>query len=248
MELAEVAPVAAGGRSPCMSCRPARSPAVGLSLSSGRFEAVPCAVRGRREPANPLVSASALDPLGVVNRLIGQNHDGTDGVLRPSKHSVRRGPVRGPTVCIQVHYGDGGRWHARADELLAGAGRGGGVRCRSDLRVQRGRGDDEGSHRLHVLPHHPGQGEEDHLPERRRRLRVRWGPLGSGFCNWRIDFTYADTDNRTYRTSRGATHAQCKIDPMRNNSPQTLPRYGKACAHPHVNGVRRVSQCHHITK
>ncbi|MER7520882.1 hypothetical protein [Streptomyces sp. NPDC126499] len=72
--------------------------------------------------------------------------------------------------------------------------------------------------------------------------------LGSGFCNWRIDFTYADTNNRTYRTSRGKTHSECKIDPMRNNSPQTLPRYGKACAHLFVNGVRRVSQCHHITK
>lgn len=72
--------------------------------------------------------------------------------------------------------------------------------------------------------------------------------LGSGFCNWRIDFTYADTNNKTYRTSRGRTHSECKIDPMRNNSPQTLPRYGKACAHLHVNGVRRVSQCHHITK
>ncbi|MFC8515673.1 hypothetical protein [Streptomyces sp. NPDC057257] len=72
--------------------------------------------------------------------------------------------------------------------------------------------------------------------------------LGSGFCNWRIDFSYADTDNRTYRTSRGRTHNECKIDPMRNNSPQTLPRYGKACAHLYVNGVRRVSQCHHITK
>lgn len=72
--------------------------------------------------------------------------------------------------------------------------------------------------------------------------------LGSGFCNWRIDFTYANTNNRTYRTSRGRTHPECKIDPMRNNSPQTLPRYGKACAHLYVNGVRRVSQCHHITK
>ncbi|MFF5972133.1 hypothetical protein ACFY7C_11510 [Streptomyces sp. NPDC012769] len=72
--------------------------------------------------------------------------------------------------------------------------------------------------------------------------------LGSGFCNWRIDFTYADTNNKTYRTSRGKTHSECKIDPMRNNSPQTLPRYGKACAHLYVNGVRRVSQCHHITK
>ncbi|KUO21571.1 hypothetical protein AQJ91_09430 [Streptomyces dysideae] len=72
--------------------------------------------------------------------------------------------------------------------------------------------------------------------------------LGTGFCNWRIDFTYANTNNKTYRTSRGRTHPECKIDPMRNNSPQTLPRYGKACAHLHVNGVRRVSQCHHITK
>lgn len=72
--------------------------------------------------------------------------------------------------------------------------------------------------------------------------------LSSGFCNWRIDFTYADTNNRTYRTSRGRTHSECKIDPMRNNSQQTLPRYGKACAHLVVNGVRRVSQCHHITK
>lgn len=74
------------------------------------------------------------------------------------------------------------------------------------------------------------------------------GAMSSGFCNWRIDFAYADTDNRHYRTSRGATHSECKIDPMRNNHPQTLPRYGKACAHLHVNGVRRVSQCHHITK
>ncbi|WP_078910131.1 hypothetical protein [Streptomyces sp. NRRL S-87] len=74
------------------------------------------------------------------------------------------------------------------------------------------------------------------------------GALSTGFCNWRIDFTYADTENRTYRTSRGATHNECEIHPMRNNAPQTLPRYGKACAHLHVNGVRRVSQCHSITR
>ncbi|GGY64637.1 hypothetical protein GCM10010300_04790 [Streptomyces olivaceoviridis] len=61
--------------------------------------------------------------------------------------------------------------------------------------------------------------------------------LSSGFCNWRIDFTYADTNNRTYRTSRGKTHSECKIDPMRNNAPQTLPRYGRACARLYVNGV-----------
>ena len=74
------------------------------------------------------------------------------------------------------------------------------------------------------------------------------GALSSGFCNWRIDFTYADTSNRTYRTSRGRTHSECKIDPMRNNSPQTLPRYGKACARLFVTGVQRAGQCHHITK
>ncbi|MDX3532105.1 hypothetical protein P1P75_38370 [Streptomyces sp. ID05-39B] len=62
------------------------------------------------------------------------------------------------------------------------------------------------------------------------------GALSSGFCNWRIDFTYADTSNRTYRTSRGRTHSECKIDPMRNNSPQTLPRYGEACARLYVTG------------
>ncbi|MDJ0385854.1 hypothetical protein [Streptomyces sp. G-G2] len=74
------------------------------------------------------------------------------------------------------------------------------------------------------------------------------GALNAGFCNWRIDFTYADTDNKIYRTSRGTTHTECKINPMRDNAPQTLPRYGKACAHISVNGVRRGSQCHHITK
>ncbi|MGW1763898.1 hypothetical protein ACWCQL_07405 [Streptomyces sp. NPDC002073] len=74
------------------------------------------------------------------------------------------------------------------------------------------------------------------------------GALNAGFCNWRIDFTYADTDNEIYKTSRGKTHTECEIHPMRGNAPQTLPRYGKACAHLNINGVRRVSQCHHITK
>ncbi|WP_406183973.1 hypothetical protein [Streptomyces sp. NBC_01006] len=74
------------------------------------------------------------------------------------------------------------------------------------------------------------------------------GALNAGFCNWRIDFTYSDTDNKIYRTSRGKTHTECKINPMRDNAPQKLPRYGKACAYIHVNGVRRAGQCHHITK
>ncbi len=33
------------------------------------------------------------------------------------------------------------------------------------------------------------------------------------FCNWRIDFSYADTDGRTYKTSRGKTHNVCERYP-----------------------------------
>ncbi|MDX2547042.1 hypothetical protein ACOT81_33055 [Streptomyces sp. WI04-05B] len=70
----------------------------------------------------------------------------------------------------------------------------------------------------------------------------------SRFCNWRIDFTYADTENKTYRTSRGATHTECERDPLRHNAPQKLPKYGKACARFHVNGKLRATQCHFVTK
>jgi len=70
----------------------------------------------------------------------------------------------------------------------------------------------------------------------------------SKFCNWRIDFAFADTDNRTYRTSRGATHLECRGNPLRRASAQTLPKYGKACAKFYVNGKLRAVQCHFITK
>ncbi|MBP5878505.1 hypothetical protein F3K20_30975 [Streptomyces scabiei] len=70
----------------------------------------------------------------------------------------------------------------------------------------------------------------------------------SRFCNWRIDFAYADTDNRTYRTSRGATHAECRGNPLRRAVPQRLPKFGKACAKFHVNGKLRAVQCHYITR
>ncbi|MFG2512106.1 hypothetical protein [Streptomyces sp. NPDC048584] len=70
----------------------------------------------------------------------------------------------------------------------------------------------------------------------------------SKFCNWRIDFAYADTDNKTYKTSRGATHAECAGAPLRHAAPQTLPTYGKACAKLHINGKLRAAQCHYIKK
>ncbi|MFK0168204.1 hypothetical protein ACIQU5_05330 [Streptomyces sp. NPDC090306] len=74
------------------------------------------------------------------------------------------------------------------------------------------------------------------------------GALNSGFCNWRIDFTYADTGNRTYRVARGTTHRECRIDPMRNNSPSRLRYFGKACARLYVTDKRLAGQCHNITK
>ncbi|GAA2290022.1 hypothetical protein GCM10010415_71950 [Streptomyces atrovirens] len=70
----------------------------------------------------------------------------------------------------------------------------------------------------------------------------------SQFCNWRIDFAYADTNNKTYRTSRGATHAECEGAPLRNAAPQTLSVYGKACAKLYISGTLRATQCHFITK
>ncbi|WP_343239712.1 hypothetical protein [Streptomyces sp. SID9913] len=39
------------------------------------------------------------------------------------------------------------------------------------------------------------------------------GALSSGFCNWRIDFTYADTHNRTYRTSAAGRTPNARSTP-----------------------------------
>ncbi|MET8974245.1 hypothetical protein ABZX85_01365 [Streptomyces sp. NPDC004539] len=70
----------------------------------------------------------------------------------------------------------------------------------------------------------------------------------SRFCNWRIDFTYADTDDRTYLTSRGATHTECEAGLLREGAARTLPKFGKACARFYVNGGLRGSQCHFVTR
>ncbi|MEV7288643.1 hypothetical protein AB0O01_29555 [Streptomyces sp. NPDC093252] len=70
----------------------------------------------------------------------------------------------------------------------------------------------------------------------------------SQFCNWRIDFSYADTNNKTYKTARGATHSECKGNPLRRAGKRTLSKYGKACAKFFVNGKLRATQCHYITK
>ncbi|MFF3246450.1 DNRLRE domain-containing protein [Streptomyces sp. NPDC002870] len=79
-----------------------------------------------------------------------------------------------------------------------------------------------------------------------------YGPgVFSRFCNTRIDFSYANTNNTTYRTSRGRTHYTCYWShvPVRHApGKRTLPYYGKACAKLYINGSRRAVQCHFIAK
>ncbi|MFC8916223.1 hypothetical protein ACGF5F_12590 [Streptomyces sp. NPDC047821] len=74
---------------------------------------------------------------------------------------------------------------------------------------------------------------------------------GAAWCNWRIDWRYVNTNGRTYQVSRGATHHGCdgwhsigRVDKKK----RTLKHYGKACADFHVNGSKRATQCHYITK
>ncbi|MFD8395398.1 DNRLRE domain-containing protein [Streptomyces sp. NPDC059680] len=73
----------------------------------------------------------------------------------------------------------------------------------------------------------------------------------SKFCNTRIDFAYADTNNHTYSTSRGKTHYTCYTGYVPTRSApgnRYLPHYGKACAKLYINGSRRATQCHYITR
>ncbi|MFJ5657309.1 DNRLRE domain-containing protein [Streptomyces microflavus] len=73
----------------------------------------------------------------------------------------------------------------------------------------------------------------------------------ASFCNWRMDFAYADTSNRTYKTLKGAVHVTCKRGggtTRKIEKNRTLAHYGKACAKLYVNGSRRATQCHYITK
>jgi uncharacterized membrane protein len=78
------------------------------------------------------------------------------------------------------------------------------------------------------------------------------GDTGGGkWCNWRIDWRYADADGRTYLRSNGEMHYSCsfvtsvgRVDSSR----RTLKHYGKACAEFFASGEKRGSQCHNIIK
>ena len=71
----------------------------------------------------------------------------------------------------------------------------------------------------------------------------------SGFCNWRIDFIYYDTNNRHYLTHSGPTHNKCAVSTFRKDGRDwTVPRYGRSCATFSVNGRERARQCHSIIR
>lgn len=73
---------------------------------------------------------------------------------------------------------------------------------------------------------------------------------GGRWCNWRIDFRYADTNGRTYLIRKGKTHHTCQWSDIGriDTRSHTLKHYGKACAALIVNGRDAAVQCHNITK
>ncbi|OBQ53393.1 hypothetical protein A4U61_04150 [Streptomyces sp. H-KF8] len=90
----------------------------------------------------------------------------------------------------------------------------------------------------------------------RRRLRAADRPTrhphgaSKFFCNWQIDYAYADTSGTTYKTSDDKLHADCNFmtSVYRYNAPRTLSYYGKACAKLKVGDKQRAVQCHSITR
>jgi len=70
-----------------------------------------------------------------------------------------------------------------------------------------------------------------------------------GFCNWRIDFQYQDTNGKVYGTDRGPTENRCNHYTFREiRGDRSLSSYGKACALFYVSGAERARQCHFIVK
>ncbi|MER7480226.1 DNRLRE domain-containing protein [Streptomyces sp. NPDC126510] len=70
------------------------------------------------------------------------------------------------------------------------------------------------------------------------------------FCNWRVDFHYADTNGRTYSINKGSMHNTCAYGDLirKRERNHTLPHYGKACAHLFVAGKRREVTCINIIR
>ncbi|MER6441704.1 DNRLRE domain-containing protein [Streptomyces sp. NPDC001185] len=73
------------------------------------------------------------------------------------------------------------------------------------------------------------------------------GSFSTGFCNWHLDFHYADSNGKTYKILKGGMHTSCTHGPWREiGADRTLAHYGKACVHFVVGGKDRGVQCHQI--
>lgn len=82
-----------------------------------------------------------------------------------------------------------------------------------------------------------------------RTVTYEWAEAeaAANICNWRMDFTYYDTNAVLYSTSRGSTHYTCTRVAYRAIGTDRVLRYGRACANIYANGIRLARQCHSIT-
>jgi hypothetical protein len=75
------------------------------------------------------------------------------------------------------------------------------------------------------------------------------GFWSAGFCNWRINFEYFNTDNQWYGTNQGDLNSACNFSTFRTDTrSHRLPGPGRACAVFMVNGAERARQCHSILR
>lgn len=72
-----------------------------------------------------------------------------------------------------------------------------------------------------------------------------WG----GFCNWRINFEYFNSDNQWYGTNQGGLNSSCDYYTFRTDTrSHRLAGPGRACAVFIVNATERARQCHSILR
>ncbi len=135
------------------ACRPI--PPANVSAGQRAYHLITCDGDSARSPA----TGCLLPQLSPV--LITHGDQQGDHLDHTARHAFRHHPRRRRKPCSD-----------RFDERTCHRDR---IDSGTYLRVQRGRRDDEGADGMHVHPRHPWQREEDHVPERRRRLRLRRG-------------------------------------------------------------------------
>lgn len=71
--------------------------------------------------------------------------------------------------------------------------------------------------------------------------------LFPGFCNYRLNFRYYDTDGNLYAVNEGPLQERCERNTFRTiKMRRVLEKAGRSCATLLVNGQERARQCHSI--